>query len=90
MDGNLEGTSLLIAAGAANARFTKRFQREVLKDAAELAIQVHGLTGAHVQFQERQLANAIKTVVRIVYYIRKEVPCRLISLNGGSQTIPFP
>ena len=86
MDGNLEGTSLLIAAGAANARFTKRFQREVLKDAAELAIQVHGLTGAHVQFQERQLANAIKTVVRIVYYIRKEVPCRLISLNGGSQT----
>ena len=86
MDGNLEGTSLLIAAGAANARFTKRFQRETLEGAAELSIRVHGLTGAHVQFQERQLANAIKTAVRIVYYIRKEVPCRLVSLDGGSVT----
>lgn len=86
MDGNLEGTSLLIAAGAANARFTKRFQREALEGAAELSIRVHGLTGAHVQFQERQLANAIKTAVRIVYYIRKEVPCRLVSLDGGSVT----
>lgn len=86
MDGNLEGTSLLIAAGAANARFTKRFQREEWKGAAELSIRVHGLTGAHVQFQERQLANAIKTAVRIVYYIRKEVPCRLVSLDGGSVT----
>lgn len=86
MDGNLEGTSLLIAAGAANARFTKRFQREALGGAAELSIRVHGLTGAHVQFQERQLANAIKTAVRIVYYIRKEVPCRLVSLDGGSVT----
>lgn len=86
MDGNLEGTSLLIAAGAANARFTKRFQRETLEGAAELSIRVHGLTGAHVQFQERQLANAIKTAVRMVYYIRKEVPCRLVSLDGGSVT----
>lgn len=86
MDGNLEGTSLLIAAGAANARFTKRFQRETLEGAAELSIRVHGLTGAHVQFQERQLANAIKTAVRIVYYIRKEVPCRLVGLDGGSVT----
>ena len=86
MDGNLEGTSLLIAAGAANARFTKRFQRETLEGAAELSIRVRRLTGAHVQFQERQLANAIKTAVRIVYYIRKEVPCRLVSLDGGSVT----
>ena len=86
MDGNLEGTSLLIAAGAANARFTKCFNREVLNGASELSIRVHGLTGAHIQFQERQLANAIKTAVRIVYYICKELPCRLISLDGGSVT----
>ena len=86
MDGNLEGTSLMIAAGAANGRYTKEFQREDASDCAELAIHVHGLTGAHVQFAERQLANAIKVVARAIYYIRKEVPCRLISMDGGSQT----
>ena len=86
MDRNLEGTSLLIAAGAANARFKKTFQRQHQEGAAELTIHVHGLTGAHIQFQERQLANAIKTVARILYYICKEIPCRLISIDGGSQT----
>lgn len=85
MDGNLEGTSLLVAAGGANGRFTKRFQRRP-QNAAQLTIRVHGLTGAHIQFQERQLANAIKTAARILYYIHKEVPFRLISLDGGSQT----
>lgn len=86
MDGNLEGTSLLIAAGAANTRYTKKFQREDASDCAELTIHIHGLTGAHVQFQERQLANAIKVAARVVYYIRKEIPCRLISMDGGSIT----
>lgn len=86
MDGNLEGTSLLIAAGAANARFTKGFQRQKLDRARELTLHIHGLTGAHVQFQERQLANAIKTAARVLYYIRKELPCHLVSIDGGSQT----
>lgn len=89
MDGNLEGTSLMIAAGAANGRYSKEFVREDASDYAELTIHVHGLTGAHVQFAERQLANAIKVTARIIYYIRKELPCRLISLDGGSQTT-FP
>lgn len=86
MDGNLEGTSLMIAAGAANGRYTKEFQRVEVPGCAELTIHVHGLTGAHVQFQERQLANAIKTVARVLYYIHKEIPCNLISIDGGSQT----
>lgn len=86
MDGNLEGTSLLMAAGGANARLTKRFQREDASGSAELSIHVYGLTGAHVQFQERQLANAIKVAARILYYIRKEISCRLISIDGGAQT----
>lgn len=86
MDGNLEGTSLLIAAGAANARFTKKFHREAVPGMAQLELHIHGLTGAHVQFQERQLANAIKVAARALYYIHKEVPCRLISIDGGSIT----
>lgn len=89
MDGNLEGTSLVIAAGAANARFRKTFLREKVSGYAKLMIHVHGLTGAHIQFQERQLANAIKIAARILYYIRKEIPCRLIGMEGGSiTTIP--
>ena len=86
MDGNLEGTSLMIAAGAANGRYTKTFQRENAADKAEMAIHIFGLTGAHVQFAERQLANAIKITARVLYYIIKEIPCRLISIDGGSQT----
>lgn len=90
MDGNLEGTSLLVAAGAANGRFTKDFQREAVPGCAQLGIQIHGLTGAHIQFQERQLANAIKVAARILYYIQKELPARLISIDGGSiTTIPI-
>ena len=89
MDGNLEGTSLLIATGAANGRFTKKFARENASDCIQLTIDVHGLTGAHVQFMERQLANAIKIVARVLYYIGKEVPFRLVSFDGGSiTTIP--
>ena len=89
MDGNLEGTSLLVAAGAANGRFTKSFRREEAGAYTELTIHVHGLTGAHVQYQERQLANAIKVAARILYYIQKAVPYRLISIDGGSiTTIP--
>ena len=86
MDGNMEGTSLMIAAGAANAHYTKRFVREEAAGFAGLDLFVHGLTGAHIQFAERQLANAIKVAARIVYYIRKEMPCRLISMTGGSPT----
>lgn len=90
MDGNLEGTSLLVAAGAANGRFTKDFLREAVPGCAQLDIQIHGLTGAHIQFQERQLANAIKVAARILYYIQKELPARLISIDGGSiTTIPI-
>lgn len=89
MDGNQEGTSLLIAAGAANGRFTKTFRREAVPGMVQLELHVHGLTGAHVQFQERQLANAIKVMARVLYYIRKELPCRLVSMDGGSiTTIP--
>lgn len=89
MDGNLEGSSLLIAAGAANGRFSKDFQREEAPGCAQLTVKVHGLTGAHVQFQERQLANAIKVSARILYYIQKELPVRLISMDGGNiTTIP--
>ena len=86
MDGNLEGTSLMIAAGASNARYTKRFTREEAPGMIKVELHMHGLTGAHVQFAERQLANAIKETARIIYYIRKEVPCLLIGMEGGSQT----
>lgn len=86
MDGNMEGTSLMIAAGAANARYTRRFTREEAPGCVALKLRVHGLTGAHVQFAERQLANAINVASRVLYYIRKEVPCQLISISGGYQT----
>ena len=86
MDGNMEGTSLMIAAGASNAHYTRRFVREEAPGCVALELHVHGLTGAHIQFAERQLANAIKVAARMLYYIRKEVPCRLISLEGGSPT----
>ena len=89
MDGNLEGTSLLMATGAANGRFTKKFIRESTSGCTQLTIDIGGLTGAHIQFMERQLANAIKIVARVLYYIGKEVPFRLVSFDGGSiTTIP--
>ncbi len=86
MDGNQEGTSLLVAAGAANGRFSKSFKREEADGCVRLDIRIHGLTGAHIQFQERQLANAIKVVARILYYIQKKIPIRLVSIDGGSMT----
>ena len=86
MDGNLEGTSLLVATGAANANISRTFTRVPSDGLAELTVDVHGLTGAHIQFMERQLANAIKIVARVLYYISRELECRVVSIDGGSVT----
>lgn len=86
MDGNLEGSSLLIAAGGFNTHISKEFTREGAEGLAQLDIDVHGLTGAHIQFMERQLANAIKLSARILYYIGREIDYKVVSIDGGNKT----
>lgn len=87
MDGNLEGTSLLIASGGINGDFRKSFSRiEASLDAA-LELTISGLTGGHTSnAQNKELANALKIIARMVYHIQQEVDMELISLEGGAET----
>ena len=87
MDGNLEGTSLLIASGGTNGDFVKRFKRVEQPGKAALELSVTGLTGGHAQIaQNKELANAIKVMARILYHVGRQVPYGLISLDGGAVT----
>lgn len=87
MDGNLEGTSLLIASGGINGEFRKTFLRVEAAGKQELEITVSGLTGGHTSnAQNKELANALKIVARILYYAGKEMNIGLVSIDGGAET----
>lgn len=87
MDGNLEGTSLLITSGGTNGDCIREYRREELPGQAALLIDISGLTGGHAQVsQNKELANAVKILARILYHIRKELAIRLIRIDGGSVT----
>lgn len=87
MDGNLEGTSLLIASGGINGEFRKTFLRVEAAGKQELEITVSGLTGGHTSnAQNKELANALKIVARILYYAGKEMNLGLVSIDGGAET----
>lgn len=87
MDGNLEGTSLLIASGGINGEFRKTFLRVEAVGKQELEITVSGLTGGHTSnAQNKELANALKIVARILCYASKEMNLGLVSIDGGAET----
>lgn len=87
MDGNLEGTSLLIASGGINGDFRKRFSRVAPTADAAIELTISGLTGGHTSnAQNKELANALKIMARILYYLHRELDMELIDLNGGAET----
>jgi len=88
MDGNLEGTSLLIASGGINGDYSKTFRRIAASGKSAVELTVSGLTGGHTSnAQNKELANALKVIARILYAINKELDIGLISLDGGAETI---
>lgn len=87
MDGNLEGTSLMISSGCVISKGHKAFHREAAEDCVEVIVRIFGLTGGHVQFAERQLANAIKVMARALFYVQQELPLRLVDMEGGSPSV---
>lgn len=91
MDGNLEGTSLLITSGGVNGDFVKEFTRVEVPGKASLLLTISGLTGGHSQIaQNKELANAIKVMARILHHMKKTVCFDLISFDGGAvTTIPI-
>ena len=87
MDGNLEGTSLVIASGSIGGEFIRNFGREKAPGNYLMKISIGGFTGGHGSNAiGKELSNAIKASGRILYYINREVPLRLVSLNGGNMT----
>lgn len=90
MDGNLEGTSLLIAAGGINGDFVKKFEREDMPGKKMVSLRVHGLQGGHSgNAMNKEGENALKVIARMLHYIIKELDANLISIDGGSySTIP--
>lgn len=87
MDGNLEGTSLVLAAGAINGEFIRPVIREQAPGTLLLEIKIWGLTGGHcANMINKERGNALKAIGRVLLNIQKEVPLRIVSLEGGNMT----
>ncbi|MDR1573804.1 MAG: beta-Ala-His dipeptidase [Clostridiales Family XIII bacterium] len=87
MDGNLEGTSLMLSGGGCYGDFERTVQLEKNNDPV-LSIQVEGLTGGHSgSAMNREGANAFKILARILHYIGKEADFRLVDMEGGSISV---
>jgi len=89
MDGNTEGTSLVLSAGAVNGDFVKKISRYEV-DKAVMKIGIEGLQGGHsAAAMNKEGENAIKVLARIMHYIRKETDIRLDGFEGGTMsTVP--
>ena len=87
MDGNLEGTSLVIAAGGINGEFVRNIQRTEATGDKWVEFKIWGLAGGHcANMINKERGNALKMAGRILYNLLKEFPLRIISLDGGNMT----
>lgn len=87
MDGNLEGTSLVIAAGGINCEFVRPIQREEAPGTCQLGIKLWNLSGGHcANMINRERGNALKAVGRVLLSLRQDIDLRIVSLNGGDMT----
>ncbi len=87
MDGNLEGTSLVIAAGGINSEFVRPIQWEEAPGACRMRIKLWNLTGGHcANMINQERGNALKAMGRILLCLSREIDLRVVSLNGGDMT----
>lgn len=87
MDGNLEGTSLVIAAGGINSEFVRPIHREVFPGAQCMEIKLWGLEGGHcANMINKERGNALKAAGRVLLNLQKELPLRIVALDGGNMT----
>ncbi len=87
MDGNLDGTSLVIAAGGINSEFVRPIRREVLLGAQLMEIKLWGLEGGHcANMINKERGNALKAAGRILLSLQKKLPLRIVALDGGNMT----
>ena len=87
MDGNLEGTSLVIAAGGINSEFVRPIHHEAFPGAQLMEIKLWGLEGGHcANMINKERGNALKAAGRILLNLQKELSFRIVSLNGGNMT----
>lgn len=87
MDGNLEGTSLVIAAGGINGEFVRPIHREKAPGASQIEIKLWGLTGGHcANMINKERGNALKAMGRLLLHLQGLVELRVVSLEGGNMT----
>lgn len=90
MDGNTEGTTLVMTAGAINGSFEKPVHRQPAGKRTVVELHIEGLQGGHsANAMNKEGANAIKVLARMLHYIRKELELCVVSFEGGAvSTIP--
>lgn len=90
MDGNTEGTTLVMTAGAINGSFEKAVHRQAEQLCTVVELQVSGLQGGHsANAMNKEGANAIKILARMLHYIQKEQDIGVVRFHGGAvSTIP--
>lgn len=90
LDGGPEGVTLTSCSGGMRAAVTKTCARESF-GGSMLQIHIAGLRGGHSgQDIDKQRANANRLLGRILFAMEQELPCRLVSLAGGSKDNAIP
>lgn len=88
MDGNTEGTTLVMTAGGINGDFEKPISREPAGTHTVIELQVSGLQGGHsANAMNREGANAIKALARMLHYMRKEGSVKIADFHGGTVSL---
>ncbi len=90
LDSEDEGVLLVSCAGGNNTTCHIPIKREKA-DGVCLRIEISGLTGGHSGVEiDKSRANANKLMSRFINELRKEIACRLISINGGLKENAIP
>lgn len=83
IDAEEEGIFLVSCAGGLNTMTEFNIKTEALKGKC-IKITVSGLKGGHSGIEiNKQRANAIKILGRVLYAVKKE--CNIVHINGGSK-----
>ena len=94
LDGEAEGIILASCAGALRCTLNLQVKTEPYiktETTRELLIAVQGLKGGHSGLEiDRERANAIILLNRILLHISKNITCRVITLEGGNKENSIP
>ncbi len=91
LDSEEEGVFFIGCAGGGDNEVSLPVRRDSGVEGVKLRVGVSGLRGGHSGIDiDKGRGNAIRWVARMVYELNKQVPVRLVSVEGGNKRNAIP